>query len=71
MAWLEQSRLPLPPGASSQPDPDTALAIRAWNWMGGALDWSGLPLVAELLGIHDLERLITQLAAIRDWQRKQ
>jgi hypothetical protein len=39
--------------------------------MGGALDWSGLPLVAELLGIHDLERLITQLAAIRDWQRKQ
>lgn len=38
--------------------------------MGGQIDWAGLPLVADLLGIDDLERLITQLAALRDWQRK-
>lgn len=36
--------------------------------MGGTLDWAGLPLVAELLGIDDLETLIVQLAAIRDFQ---
>lgn len=38
--------------------------------MGGALDWAGLPLVAEMLGIEDLEILVAQLAALRDWQRK-
>lgn len=37
--------------------------------MGGALDWAALPLVAELLGVEDVERLITELAAIRDFQR--
>lgn len=38
--------------------------------MGGQIDWAGLPLVADLLGIDDLEILITQLAALRDWQRR-
>lgn len=35
--------------------------------MGGTIDWAGLPLVAELLGLDDLETLIVQLAAIRDF----
>lgn len=39
--------------------------------MGGSIDWAGLPLVADLLGIEDLEVLITQLAALRDWQQQQ
>ncbi len=60
--------MPLGPGASC--DAATALAIQAWNWMGGAIDWAGLPLVAEMLGIEDLEILVAQLAALRDWQRK-
>lgn len=38
--------------------------------MGGQIDLAGLPLVADLLGIDDLEILITQLAALRDWQRR-
>jgi hypothetical protein len=38
--------------------------------MGGTIDWAGLPLVAEMLGIEDLEILVAQLAALRDWQRK-
>ena len=44
--------------------------MRAWHWMGGQIDWAGLPLVADLLGIEDLEMLITQLATIRDFQRR-
>lgn len=35
----------------------------------GGLDWAALPTVVELLGIEDLEPFITQLVAIRDWQR--
>lgn len=34
--------------------------------MGGQLDWSALPVVAELLGVADVEILIHQLVAIRD-----
>lgn len=34
--------------------------------MGGQIDWAGLPLVADLLGIEDLETLIVQLSLIRD-----
>lgn len=59
--------MPLQPAT---PDPLTALAVKAWNWMGGEINWAGLPLVADLLGIDDLELLIVQLAAIRDHQRK-
>lgn len=60
--------MPLGPGASC--DAATALAIKAWNWMDGKIDWDGLELVADLLGIEDLEILVEQLTALRDWQRK-
>lgn len=36
--------------------------------MGGALDWSALPVVAEILGIEDIEMFVHRLAAVRDWQ---
>lgn len=45
------------------------IAVRAWNLMGG-IDWSALPIVADMIGITDLETLITQLVTIRDWQRE-
>lgn len=45
-----------------------ALAVRAWNMLGGCIDWAGVPLVAEILGIEDLEVLVTQLQTIRDFQ---
>lgn len=31
----------------------------------GGLDWAGLPLVVELLGIDDIDALINRLAAIK------
>ena len=36
--------------------------------LGGAIDWAGLPVVVELLGIDDVELLIKQLLLIRDSQ---
>jgi hypothetical protein len=45
------------------------LAVRAWNLMGG-LDWGALPVVAEMLGVVELEPLIVQLVAIRDRQNR-
>lgn len=42
------------------------LSIRAWNMLGGKVDWVGLELVAEVLGIQDIEALIADLLTIRD-----
>jgi len=33
------------------------------------IDWVALPIVAELLGIQDIDALVTQLVAIREWQK--
>lgn len=50
--------------------PDGAdIARRAWNLMGGEINWAALPVVAELFGIEDIEPFLMQLVAIRDWQR--
>ena len=56
--------MPVPPGP---PPTDFALAIRAWKLLGG-LDYDGMPIVAEMLGIDDIELLIRQLVLIRDFQ---
>lgn len=37
----------------------------------GGIDWTGLPTVCEMLGVEDVEMLITQLVAIRDHQNKE
>jgi len=34
----------------------------------GGIDWAGLPIVIEMLGVSDPEQLITSLVAIRDFQ---
>lgn len=57
------------PGGVVKQDAQTALAVRAWNLLGG-LDWSGVELVADMLGYDDAELLAEQLAAIRDSMRK-
>jgi len=62
MDWLDRRSLPFAPKA---PDPSTALAVRAWNMLGG-LEWNGIETVTEVLGIEDVETLIVQLALLRD-----
>lgn len=32
----------------------------------GGLDWQALPLVAELIGVEDIEQLVADLVVIRD-----
>lgn len=39
--------------------------------MGGAIDWPGVPMLAEVLGISDLEQLVHDLAQIREARRPQ
>ena len=46
-----------------------ALSVKAWNLMGG-LDWLALPVVADMLGLQDIERLVADLATIRDWYKR-
>lgn len=36
----------------------------------GGLDWHALPVVAEMLGITDIEALLLDLTTIRDTQRQ-
>ena len=40
--------------------------MRAWRLMGNQLDWQALPIVAELVGFDDLERLINGLLTIQE-----
>jgi len=43
--------------------------VRAWNILGG-MDWQGIEPVSELLGIEDVDMLIVQLSAIRDFANR-
>jgi hypothetical protein len=48
--------------------PDEHLAITAWNLLAngsGGIDWAGLPVVAELLGLMDVEMLLWRLLVIK------
>ena len=36
----------------------------------GGIDWAALPVIAEMLGIDDIETFVLQLVAIRDAQRE-
>lgn len=50
------------------------MAIRVWNLLAnghGGIDWSGLPLVTELLGIDDIDGLILRLQVIKTHANKE
>lgn len=36
----------------------------------GGLDWAALPIVAEIIGVIDIEHLIVELIAIREFQNR-
>ena len=38
--------------------------------MGGVLDWTALPVIAEMMGVADIEPFVQRLAALRDWQNE-
>jgi hypothetical protein len=55
----------------AEPEPITAanvLAIQVWNHLAdrnGSIDWAGLPFIAELLGVDDIESLVDALLVIK------
>lgn len=49
------------------------VALKVWNHLhraDGTFDWAGLPLVAGLFGVADVDGLITRLQAIKAYARK-
>lgn len=46
--------------------PGQSLAVRIWNESEG-LDWQALPLLAEVHGVTDIETLIAEMVAIREF----
>lgn len=48
---------------------DAAVAVVAWEMMGG-MDWRALDVVAELLGVEDIERFVVQLLTIREFKSR-
>jgi hypothetical protein len=45
--------------------------ITAWNLMDARIDYSALPVVAELVGCADMESLIHGLLTLRETVRRQ
>ncbi|MGZ8927137.1 MAG: hypothetical protein ACXW03_01635 [Methylobacter sp.] len=39
--------------------------------LGGTIDWAGLPVVVEILGIDDVELLVKQLLLIQQFQSQE
>ena len=53
---------------------DDREAIRAWNLLAdgsGGIDWAGLPLVCELLGVTELEPFLMRLEVIKNHHPKE
>jgi hypothetical protein len=49
------------------------LAVRCWNLLArrdGTCEWAGLPLIAGLLGITDIDGLVTRLHTIKTHSSK-
>jgi hypothetical protein len=44
------------------------MAIEAWNLMDGQIDWQAVPLIAEILGVDDLELFLKEIVLIRDFK---
>ena len=49
-------------------DPELFVAIKAWNLLSngtGGIDYTGLPMVADMLGFDSIERLLHLLLVIK------
>lgn len=49
------------------------MAKSVWNMLevSGSIDWAGLPLIVGLLGITDIDGLISRLVVIKAYVRKE
>lgn len=47
-----------------------SIAYEALHLLGGDIDWAGLPLVAEILGIDDIESAVKLMRLIVIEERK-
>lgn len=47
------------------------LALRAWELMGGEINWAALPLIVELLGVDDVRMFVLHLTVIRNHEARQ
>ena len=47
------------------------IAIKAWNLLarGGGIDWAGLDVVVELLGVADVPGLLHRLLVIKTYKK--
>lgn len=45
------------------------MSLKAWNLLGGMLDWMGVDWVAAYLGIDDVDGLVRDLILLRDARR--
>lgn len=37
----------------------------------GGIDWAALPVVAEMLGVADVDQLVRQLVTIREFHKRE
>jgi hypothetical protein len=57
-----------------QPTPESIVALQAWNMLAtgmGSIDWHGLEIVVDLLGVPDaqLELLLHRLMVIKHYRK--
>ena len=56
--------------ASATPEIES-FGIKAWNMMGAQVDWAALPIIAELLGVPDIEQLVDDVLCINEHMTRQ
>lgn len=44
--------------------------LDAWHLMGGQIDWSALPFLVELYGVHDPAVFVAELVAVREYVQR-
>lgn len=65
-AWLEEIRQP--PFKLGEPPEECQFARNIWVMMDRRIDYAAMPVLCEMYGIEDVETLIAQLVAIREFE---
>ncbi len=65
---LQSSPHPVAPKLPTAPD-GASFAVQIWNDCGCTIEWDALPYFADLYGIEDMDQVLIQLLAIREYAR--